>query len=151
MSKSITLSINRLPHAYGLSLPSYMSENASGMDLCAAVKEGIELKQGEYRLLPTGIAVAIPVGYEGQVRPRSGLAFRHGITILNSPGTIDSDYRGEIKVLLINFGFKSYMIQRGERIAQLVIHAVTQVEVSEVNELPASTRGKGGFGHTGSF
>lgn len=151
MSGRITLLVNRLPHAEGLPLPLYMSENASGMDLCAAVNEELILKQGEYRLVPTGIAVAIPVGYEGQVRPRSGLAFRHGITILNSPGTVDADYRGEIKVLLINLGSASYVIKRGERIAQMVIHKVTQAIIKEVNELPASARGEGGFGHTGSF
>ncbi len=151
MSGRITLLVNRLSHAEGLPLPLYMSDNASGMDLCAAVNEELILKQGEYRLVPTGIAVAIPVGYEGQVRPRSGLAFRHGITILNSPGTVDADYRGEIKVLLINLGSASYVIKRGERIAQMVIHAVTQAIIKEVNELPASARGDGGFGHTGSF
>jgi dUTP pyrophosphatase len=121
------------------------------MDLLAAVEQSVQLKPREYKLIPTGIAIAIPHGYEGQVRPRSGLALKHGITLLNSPGTIDADYRGEIKVILINLSSDTYTVQRGERIAQLVIHALTRVKLTVVEELPFSNRGGGGFGHTGKF
>lgn len=143
--------IRKLPHASDLPLPSYASEQASGMDLLAAVEKSVQLNPGEYRLIPTGIAIAIPEGYEGQLRPRSGLALKHGITILNSPGTIDADYRGEIKVILINLSSDTYTIQRGERIAQLVFHALTRIELKAVEELPFTNRGDGGFGHTGKF
>ncbi len=143
--------ITRLPHAGDLPLPGYASEQASGMDLLAAVEQSVQLKPREYKLIPTGIAIAIPHGYEGQVRPRSGLALKHGITLLNSPGTIDADYRGEIKVILINLSSDTYTVQRGERIAQLVIHALTRVKLTVVEELPFSNRGGGGFGHTGKF
>lgn len=146
-----SLLIKKLPHALDLPLPRYASEQAAGMDLFAAVEESVKLRPGEYKLIPTGIALAIPPGYEGQIRPRSGLALNHGITLLNSPGTIDADYRGEVKVILVNFSDKIYTVQRGERIAQLVIHALTKVELKIVEDLPISGRGEGGFGHTGKF
>ncbi len=149
--KRTSVLVRRLPHAGDLPLPGYLSKEASGMDLFAALEQNISLKPGEYKLIPTGIAVAIPWGYEGQIRPRSGLALKHGITILNSPGTIDADYRGEIKVILINFSNDVYTIQRGERVAQLVFHAVARAEFKEVEELPTTARGEGGFGHTGKF
>ena len=151
MTERTSVLIKKMPHAEDLPLPRYASELASGIDLFAALEESVEIKPGEYKLIPTGIALAIPPGYEGQVRPRSGLALNHGITILNSPGTIDADYRGEIKVILINLSNETYMVQRGERIAQLVIHALARVELKLVDELPPSNRGAGGFGHTGKF
>lgn len=151
MSKKVEILIKKLDHARDLPLPQFMSEEASGMDIFAAVEKETTIKPGEFVLIPTGIIMAIPSGYEAQVRPRSGLAFKHGITILNSPGTIDADYRGEIKVLVINLGPKEYQISRGERIAQLVIHSLPAVKLIEVENLPSSSRGDGGFGHTGSF
>ncbi len=151
MSKEVQILIKKLDHAVDLPLPQFMSEEASGMDIFAAVEKEITIKPGEFVLVPTGIIMAIPSGFEAQVRPRSGLAFKHGITILNSPGTIDADYRGEIKVLIINFGPKEYQITRGERIAQLVIHSLPAVKLIQVEKLPSSSRGDGGFGHTGSF
>ena len=132
-------------------LPRRMSAGAAGMDLCACLPEGerIELRPGGRTAVPTGIAMAIPVGYEGQVRPRSGLAARHGITVLNAPGTIDADYRGEVKVLLVNLSESAFVIEHGDRIAQLVIAAVAMVEADEVEALPETDRGAGGFGSTG--
>ncbi len=141
--------MKKMPHALDLPLPTYMSEHAAGMDLCAAITEDLLLQAGDYSLVPTGIAVAIPSGYEGQVRPRSGLALNHGITTLNAPGTIDADYRGEIKVILINFGKEAFLLKRGERIAQLVIQAVIRADLKETDRLPETARGEGGFGHTG--
>jgi dUTP pyrophosphatase len=131
-----------------LPLPRYMSAGAAGMDLMADVVEAIELQPGTRALVPTGIAVEIPAGFEAQIRPRSGLALRHGITLLNSPGTIDSDYRGEIKVLLMNLGDRPYTVRRGERIAQMVLAPVVRAELRESDHLAASSRGAGGFGHT---
>jgi dUTP pyrophosphatase len=151
MTERTSVLIKKMPYAEDLPLPRYASELASGIDLFAALEESVEIKPGEYKLIPTGIALAVPPGYEGQVRPRSGLALNHGITILNSPGTIDADYRGEIKVILINLSGETYTVQRGERIAQLVIHALARVELKLVDELPPSNRGDGGFGHTGKF
>jgi dUTP pyrophosphatase len=130
-------------------LPHYMTDAAAGMDLAAAIDEAAWLAPGERRGVPTGLALAIPVGYEGQVRPRSGLARRHGITVANAPGTIDADYRGEVIVLLINLGGEPVRIAPGERIAQLVIAPVARAEIEEIDELPATTRGDGGFGSTG--
>lgn len=131
-------------------LPRRMSAAAAGLDLAACLPDGpVALQPGERRLLPTGLAVAIAVGYEGQVRPRSGLALRHGLSIVNAPGTIDADYRGELKVLLINLGGEPVTISHGDRIAQLVVAPVAMVEVREVDELPAAERGAGGFGSTG--
>ncbi len=133
-----------------LPLPRYMSEHASGMDLCAAVAEPVTLKPGERFLVPAGFHMALPPGYEAQVRPRSGLAVKHGITIVNAPGTIDADYRGEVKVILCNLGEEPFEINRGDRIAQMVIQPVLQADLRRVDELPDSERGHGGFGHTGT-
>ena len=130
-------------------MPQYMTSGASGMDLFAHLEKDITLEPGERKMIPTGIAVAIPEGFEGQVRPRSGLAIQKGIGIVNGPGTIDSDYRGEINVLLINFGKESITIRKGERIAQMVISPVLRATLEEVDELPATQRQGGGFGHTG--
>ncbi len=131
-------------------LPAYQSTHAAAMDLPAAVDGPVTLAPGEFRLVPCGFAIAIPIGYEGQVRPRSGLASRHGVTVLNAPGTIDSDYRGEVKVILINHGREPFVITGGMRIAQLLVAPVARVEWEVVDELPETTRGEGGFGHTGS-
>jgi len=141
--------IKRLRKDHPVPLPQYMTEGASGMDLFASLEKEVILEPGERRLIPTGIAVAIPVGFEGQVRPRSGLAIQKGIGVLNGPGTIDSDYRGEIGVLLINFGKESLSIRNGERIAQMVISQTFRTTLEEVDDLPASQRQGGGFGHTG--
>lgn len=139
----------RLPHAGGLPLPSYESEYASGMDLRAALQEPVTLDPGERTLIPTGLKMALPAGYEAQVRPRSGLAYRNGITMLNTPGTIDADYRGEVKVLAVNLGNEPFTISHGDRIAQMVIAPVRQFPVEEVGDLPETERGEGGFGSTG--
>ncbi|HEY8342858.1 MAG TPA: dUTP diphosphatase [Calditerricola sp.] len=141
--------IKRLPGNDDLPLPEAMTAGASGFDLRAAVKEPVTLQPGERALIPTGIAIAMPEGLEAQVRPRSGLALKYGITCLNSPGTIDADYRGEIGVILINLGQAPFTIKRGDRIAQLVFQTVPRVTLVEVAELPPSERGSGGFGHTG--
>ncbi|MBT9448072.1 MAG: dUTP diphosphatase [Desulfobacterales bacterium] len=130
-------------------LPRYMTRNASGMDIYAAVRESVELSPGEIVLVPTGLAMAVPPGFEAQIRPRSGLAVKHGIGLINSPGTIDSDYRGEVGVALINLGRSPYTIRRGDRIAQMVIQKVFQAELKEVKALDKSSRDTGGFGHTG--
>ncbi|MGE5552757.1 MAG: dUTP diphosphatase [Betaproteobacteria bacterium] len=145
----LCLRVERLPHGAGLPLPAYLSPGAAGCDLVAAVAEPVTLAPGERRLIPTGLRLALPPGYEGQVRPRSGLAWRHGVTCLNSPGTIDADYRGEVGVILVNLGQEPFTVRRGERIAQLVVARVEQVEWEEVEELDATERGAGGFGHTG--
>jgi len=131
-------------------LPRYMSEHASGLDICAAVPEPLVLGPGARALVPAGFRMALPPGYEAQVRPRSGLAVKHGITVLNTPGTIDSDYRGEVKVILANLGAEPFTIHRGDRIAQMVIQPVVQADLKSVDELPDSARGHGGFGHTGT-
>lgn len=143
--------IVRLPHAEGLPLPAYESAQAAGMDLRAAVPddEPLTLRPGSRFPVPTGLAFALPPGFEGQVRPRSGLAFKHGVTCLNSPGTVDADYRGEVKVILINLGEEDFVIRRGERIAQLVIAPVVQAAWSEVASLDDTVRGANGFGSTG--
>ncbi len=130
-------------------LPAYESEGSSGMDVRAYVNEPVILKPGEIRLIPTGLAVSIPLGYEAQIRPRSGLALSHGIGLVNSPGTIDSDYRGEIGVILINWGSEPFVIRKGDRVAQMVISRIYQAETLEVAELDETPRGDGGFGHTG--
>lgn len=135
--------------AAGLHLPSYHSSEASGMDVAAAVAEPLELVPGAIKMIPTNFAVAIPPGYEIQVRPRSGLAIKHGVTIINSPGTIDADYRGEVKIGLINFGPEPYTIYRGDRVAQLVVAAVQRADLQIVAELDKTVRQAGGFGHTG--
>jgi len=143
------LPVQRLPHAEGLDLPRYETAGAAGMDLMAAVSDTLTLAPSERAAVPTGLAVAIPEGYEAQVRPRSGLAFRHGLTILNAPGTIDSDYRGEIKVLLINLGADHVHIERGMRIAQMVLAPVCRASLDLVHTLDETGRGDGGFGATG--
>jgi dUTP pyrophosphatase len=139
----------RLPHGVDLPLPEYASAHAAGMDLLAAVDEPLTLRPGERALIPTGLAIALPDGYEAQVRPRSGLALKHGVTLLNSPGTIDADYRGEIGVILINLGAESFVIERGMRIAQMIMAPVTRIAWEKVIRLPESARGAGGFGSTG--
>jgi len=146
-----TIGVRRLPHAEGLSLPKYETEGAAGLDLVAAISHNtyVELEILGRALLPTGLVLALPLGYEAQVRPRSGLAARHGITVLNSPGTIDSDYRGEVKVLLANLGDAPFRVERGMRIAQLVVAPVTRVSLVEVDELDVTRRSGGGFGSTG--
>ena len=144
---TIRIAITRLPHGEGLPLPSYATPGAAGMDVVAA--EDFDLAPGQRHAVATGFSVAIPDGYEIQVRPRSGLAFKHGISVPNTPGTIDSDYRGELKILLINHGDKPFAIRRGDRIAQLVPAAVTKAEFDEVTELDDTHRGTGGFGSTG--
>lgn len=148
---ALRCAIERLPHGAGLPLPSYATTGAAGLDLPAAVAQDgpLALAPGARLLVPTGFRLMLPEGYEGQVRPRSGLAARHGITVLNSPGTIDADYRGEVQVLLVNLGAEPFAISRGLRIAQLVVAPVTPVELVEVSSLPASGRGEGGFGSTG--
>ena len=145
-----TVPIQRLPHAKNLDLPEYATQGASGLDLLAAIETEKILKPGKRALVPTGIAIALPMGLEAQIRPRSGLALKHGLTLLNSPGTIDSDYRGEISVILVNLGDEYVTIRRGNRIAQLVIASYTLVEWQEKNSLSSTRRGDGGFGSTGS-
>ncbi|MGG3455358.1 dUTP diphosphatase [Paenibacillus rhizolycopersici] len=147
---SFEVQINRLAGNEDIELPRKMSELASGFDLYAAVTEQLTLQPGQRALVPTGIAIAMPGGLEAQIRPRSGLAFKHGITCLNTPGTIDADYRGEIKVLLINLGQEPFVIQRNERIAQMVFQIVPEVNLVQVDELSETVRGAGGFGHTGT-
>src|ERR1700733_10876236 len=141
--------IQRLSHAIDLPLPTYATEGSAGLDLLAAIENEIEIAPGARAAVPCGIALALPEGYEAQVRPRSGLALHHGITLLNAPGTIDSDYRGEVKAILINLGGTPFRISRGMKIAQLVIAAHVHADFSECDELPASRRGAGGFGSTG--
>lgn len=150
-SAPLRLLVMRLPHAQGLPLPSYATTGSAGLDLQAALRENeqITLKSGERGLVPTGIALQLPQGYEAQIRPRSGLALKHGITVLNSPGTIDADYRGEVSVLLINHGHEPFVIERGLRIAQMVIAPVTQVALVEAGSLGPTVRGAGGYGSTG--
>ena len=146
----IAIPVQRLAHAAGLALPARATADSAGMDLLAAVEAEVTLAPGGRALIPTGIALALPAGYEAQVRPRSGLALKHGVTVLNSPGTIDADYRGEVGVILINHGETPFTVRRGERIAQLIIAALADATLSEVESLPASQRGEGGFGSTGS-
>jgi dUTP pyrophosphatase len=147
----IRLDVMRLPHGADLPLPSYQSEGAAGLDLLAAVAADAPMiiGPGERALVPTGLAIALPAGTEGQVRPRSGLAARHGVTVLNAPGTIDADYRGEIQVILVNLGQEPFTVMRGTRIAQLIIAPVLQVTICETANLDETTRGVGGFGSTG--
>ena len=143
------ISIQRLAHAQDLALPAYATPGAAGLDLVAANESDMELKVGARIAVPCGMSLALPDGYEAQVRPRSGLALSHGITVLNSPGTVDSDYRGEVKAILINLGEKPFRITRGMKIAQLVVTSHERVSVEEVKELPATSRGAAGFGSTG--
>ena len=148
----IEVRIVRLPHAADLPLPEYQSALAAGLDLLAAVPADapLELVPGARALIPTGIAIALPAGFEGQVRPRSGLAARHGITVLNTPGTVDADYRGELQVILVNLGAESFLVSRAMRIAQLVIAPVQRIKLREVDTLDATARAQGGFGSTGT-
>ncbi|MBT3371431.1 MAG: dUTP diphosphatase [Rhodospirillaceae bacterium] len=146
----ISIPVQRLAHGAELALPRQATMDSAGMDLLAAVEGDVVLAPGSRALIPTGIAVALPSGHEAQVRPRSGLALKHGVTVLNSPGTIDADYRGEVGVILINHGEAPFTVRRGERIAQLVIAAVTAAVLDEVERLPESGRGTGGFGSTGT-
>lgn len=146
-SQTVEVRVKRLNHGAGLALPAYATSGAAGMDICAA--ETLNLRAGKRHAVATGFAFAIPDGYEVQVRPRSGLALKHGITCLNTPGTIDSDYRGEVKVILANLGEDDFMINKGDRIAQIVVAPVTQGHLVEVDDLDETVRGSGGFGSTG--
>ena len=146
---TVEIRIRRLTHAEGLPLPAYATDGAAGADLCAAVNQEMVIEPGDRAAVPTGLVLEIPQGYEGQVRPRSGLAIKAGLTIVNAPGTIDSDYRGELKVLLVNLGSDSVSINRGDRIAQLLVAPVTRASFIETEDLTASDRGEGGFGSTG--
>lgn len=152
MTKTLRIECTQLPHGEGLPLPSYETAGAAGMDLTAATPQGEEvvLEPGERRLIPTGLSIAVPEGYEAQIRPRSGLALRHGISMVNAPGTIDSDFRGEIGIILINLGQEAFTVRRGERIAQMVIAAHARAEWQVAQSLDETSRGAGGFGSTGS-
>ena len=145
----VEVAVRRLPHAADLPLPAYATAQSAGMDLLAAVQSEVTLGPGERRLVPSGLAIALPAGYEAQVRPRSGLALKHGVTCLNTPGTIDADYRGEIGVILVNLGDQPFTVARGSRIAQLVVAAVARAAWRPVEMLEESARGDGGFGSTG--
>ena len=148
-TQNVVVEVKRQPGTEDVDLPQYMSEHASGMDVRAAVTAPLTLEPGRIDLIPTGLHVAVPPGFEMQVRPRSGLALKHGISVVNSPGTIDSDYRGEVKIILGNLGREPFVIERGMRIAQLVIQPVIRAELKVCEELPDTTRSHGGFGHTG--
>ena len=150
MAHALVVDIRRLPHAAGLDLPAYQTAGAAGMDLHAAIDDEVTIDAGAIVLVPTGLQIAIPDGFEAQVRPRSGLALKHGISLPNTPATIDADYRGEIRVPLINLGRAPFTVTRGMRIAQLVVAPVVRVAWEEVIELPATARGAGGFGHSGA-
>lgn len=148
--RRVAVAIQRLSNGAGLPLPSYATAGAAGLDIAAAVEAEVELQPGARALIPTGFAIALPSGFEAQVRPRSGLAVRHGIAIVNAPGTVDADYRGEIMVCLVNLGDRPFTIARGDRIAQMVVAPVTAVAWDEAEDLSATTRGTGGFGSTGT-
>jgi len=151
LSAVVRVDVCQLPHGHGLALPAYQTAHAAGLDLLAAVPEDapLVLLPGQHAMVPTGLTIALPDGYEAQVRPRSGLAAKHGVTVLNAPGTVDADYRGEINVLLINHGTEPFTIRRGERIAQMVIASVARAEFMPTVQLSATDRGSGGFGSTG--
>jgi len=149
MPEHLTIQITQLKNAEGLPVPHYQTEHSAGVDLYAALDEDMVIGAGRWKLVPTGIAVAIPEGYEGQVRPRSGLALKHGIGMLNAPGTIDADYRGEIGVILFNFSDTPFAVHRGDRIAQMVIAKLERARFEQVETLTKTDRGAGGFGHTG--
>jgi dUTP pyrophosphatase len=149
VARPINVKIKRLPGGEDLPLPAFATAHAAGADLRAAVRGAVTIGPGEIRLIPCGFAMAIPPGFEAQVRPRSGLSSQHGITLINTPGTIDADYRGEVQVPLVNLGSEAFTVERGMRIAQMVIAAVPKVEFEEVEELDETGRGEGGFGHTG--
>ncbi|MFH1080699.1 MAG: dUTP diphosphatase [Pseudomonadota bacterium] len=146
--EDIKIAIQKLPGNEDLPLPRYMTEHAAGLDLFAAIRRDVELSPGQWEMIPTGLAIALPVGYEAQIRPRSGLAWKNGVTLVNAPGTIDADYRGEIGVLMINHGDRRFVVRRGDRIAQMVVQRVYRVRWDVRTELNPTTRGKGGFGHT---
>ena len=146
----VDVAIKRLSHARGLDLPSYATSGAAGLDVCAAVESDLVLAPGKHVAVPTGFCIGLSSGYEAQIRPRSGLALRHGVTVLNSPGTIDSDYRGEVHIILINHGDAAFKVSRGDRIAQLLILPVIRAACIEVNDLDETERGEGGFGSTGT-
>jgi dUTP pyrophosphatase len=148
MGEEIVVSILRLPGTEDLPLPRYMTGQAAGMDLMAAVGEETTILPGERKLIPTGLTMAIPEGYEAEIRPRSGLALRHGVTLVNTPGTIDADYRGEVGVILINHGQSPFVVRRGDRIAQMVVHRICRVSWALRGDLSPTERGDGGFGHT---
>jgi dUTP pyrophosphatase len=150
MSKQTTVALTQLTHALGLNIPQYATAQSAGVDLEAAIDQPITLKAGARMLVPTGLAIALPEGFEAQIRPRSGLAAKNGVTVLNSPGTIDADYRGEIKVILINHGLEDFIIERGMRIAQMVIAQYALVSWNVVDTLDETARGAGGFGSTGT-
>ena len=147
---TVEIQVTRLPHAAGLPLPAYATAGAAGMDLLAAVTEPLLIPPGGRALVPTGLRIALPPGHEVQVRPRSGLALRHGITMPNTPGTVDEDYRGELQVILLNAGAEPFTVERGMRIAQAVVAPVLRATWREVDDLPGTTRGEGGFGSTGT-
>ncbi len=149
MSK-VSIAVTRFAHAKDLALPAYATTHSAGMDLVAALEAPVTLQPGERKLIPTGLAIALPDGYEAQVRPRSGLALKNGVTVANAPGTVDADYRGEVGVILLNLGQEPFTIERGMRIAQMVIAPYTRASFLEVTELPSSERGAGGFGSTGT-
>jgi dUTP pyrophosphatase len=149
MTEPVRVALRRLPEGQGLPLPAYMSEFAAGADLCAAVSSEVTLAPGERAMVPTGFSIAVPAGYEAQIRPRSGLALKHGIAVLNSPGTVDADYRGPVNVILANLGNEPFVIARGDRIAQLLIAPVSRAAFEVVESLPDTVRGAGGFGSTG--
>jgi dUTP pyrophosphatase len=146
---SVSVAVSKLPHAENIDLPAYATQHAAGMDLCAAVESDVVLLPGERKLIPTGLTIALPEGYEAQVRPRSGLALKNGVTVLNSPGTIDADYRGEVQVILANLGSQAFTVTRGMRVAQMVVAPYSRVAWKETEQLSATARGAGGFGSTG--
>ena len=147
---SLSIDLCRLPHAADIPLPAYASDGAAGLDLCAANDAAIQLESGGRVLVPTGFAIRLPAWHEAQIRPRSGLAAKYGVTVANAPGTIDSDYRGEIKIILINLGTDAFIIERGMRIAQMVIAPVIQCQITETDSFDSTARGTGGFGSTGT-
>jgi dUTP pyrophosphatase len=149
MHEHLTIQVEVLAHGKGLPLPAYASAQAAGLDLRAALREPLTLPPGARALVPTGLKLGLPPGYEGQVRPRSGLAVRHGLTLLNTPGTLDADYRGEVQVIVVNLGQEPFTLQRGDRLAQLIIAPVAQAVLEVVSELSETDRGAGGFGSTG--
>ena len=148
MIEEIDVYIHKLPGYLYVSLPRYMTEHSAGMDIYAAVKTDETILPGQRKIIPTGMAIALPEGYEAEIRPRSGLAIKNGVTLVNSPGTIDADYRGEIGIIMINHGEEPFVIRRGDRIAQMIIHRVCKVSWIECRQLDATIRGDGGFGHT---
>ena len=147
--KKINLKVRKKPGAEDLPLPKYMSQGSSGLDLYADVKDEVIIAPGQIKLISSGIYINLPLGYEAQIRPRSGLALKHGITVLNTPGTIDSDYRGLVGVILINLGSDPYTVKRGDRIAQMIIKGIIQADIEQIDELRTTKRNNGGFGHTG--